>query len=485
MFIKSLRAMGSKAPVPQGPGFLRILKLCASGSSTLFSIAFLYTYVKPVYVMINDQENIILNSIADGVFTVGMDFRITWMNRAAAEILGINPDDAEGRLCFEIFHASICEHSCALKETMSTGRSIINKTVYIVNSSGDKIPITVSTALLKNEKGEVIGGVETFRDISAIETLRKEIEAGYTLEDIVSRSRYFRDLFAILPDIAASDSTVLIEGPSGTGKELVARALHNLSARSSRPLVAINCAAVPDNLLESELFGYRAGAFTDARRDKPGRISAAEGGTLFLDEIGEVSPGIQAKLLRFIQERVYEPLGGTRHIKADVRIIAATNRILINEVRSGNFREDLYYRINVMNISLPSLASRSEDIPLLVDHFIKKYNVLRGKNIEGVTDEVMNILMDYSFPGNVRELENIIELAFVLCRDAYISRSHLPHHFRAAEMVPGENLTLDEMERIYIRRALDRNAGNRAKTARDLGIDASTLWRKMKKKGID
>jgi PAS domain S-box-containing protein len=435
--------------------------------------------------VLQDQENIILDSIADGVFTVGMDFRITWMNRAAARILGIDAADAAGKLCFEVFHASICEHSCALKETMSTGRNIINKTVYIVSSGGDKIPITVSTALLKNDRGEVIGGVESFRDISAIEILRKEIESGYTLEDIVSRSRYFKDLFLILPDIAISDSTVLIEGPSGTGKELVARAIHNLSDRKNKPLVAINCAAVPDNLLESELFGYKAGAFTDARKDKPGRVASAEGGTLFLDEIGEVSPAIQAKLLRYVQERVYEPLGGTSQVKSNVRIIAATNRKLIDDVRKGKFREDLYYRINVINISIPALAARREDIPLLVQHFIKKYNILKSRNIEGVTDEVMNILMDYAFPGNVRELENIIEHAFVLCREAYITRSHLPQQFRHTAEAPGESLTLDEMEQFYIKRALERNAGNRTKTARDLGIDASTLWRKMKKYSID
>jgi transcriptional regulator with PAS, ATPase and Fis domain len=368
---------------------------------------------------------------------------------------------------------------------MSTGRNIINKTVYIVSSGGDKIPITVSTALLKNDRGEVIGGVESFRDISAIEILRKEIESGYTLEDIVSRSRYFKDLFLILPDIAISDSTVLIEGPSGTGKELVARAIHNLSDRKNKPLVAINCAAVPDNLLESELFGYKAGAFTDARKDKPGRVASAEGGTLFLDEIGEVSPAIQAKLLRYVQERVYEPLGGTSQVKSNVRIIAATNRKLIDDVRKGKFREDLYYRINVINISIPALAARREDIPLLVQHFIKKYNILKSRNIEGVTDEVMNILMDYAFPGNVRELENIIEHAFVLCREAYITRSHLPQQFRHTAEAPGESLTLDEMEQFYIKRALERNAGNRTKTARDLGIDASTLWRKMKKYSID
>ncbi|HOP28547.1 MAG TPA: sigma 54-interacting transcriptional regulator [Spirochaetota bacterium] len=428
-----------------------------------------------------DQKNIILDSIADGVFTVGMDFRITSINRAAAEILGIEEEEAIGKLCFEIFHTSICEHSCALKETMSTGRNVINKTVYVVNASGEKVPITVSTALLRNEEGEIIGGVETFRDISTLEALRKEIESGYTLEDIVSRSRHFKELFAIMPDIAISDSTVLIEGPSGTGKELVARGIHNLSSRKGKPLVAINCAAVPDNLLESELFGYKAGAFTDARKDKPGKITLAEKGTLFLDEIGEISPSIQAKLLRFIQEREYEPLGGTQPLKADVRIIAATNKNLFNEVKNGKFREDLYYRINVINIKLPPLTARQEDIPLLINHFIKKFNNLKGKNIEGVTDDVMNLLMDYGFPGNVRELENIIEHAFVLCRDVYIGINHLPHHLRTPETVFDENLTLDEVEKIYIQRALDKFNGNRSKAAESLGIDPSTLWRKMKK----
>jgi len=432
-----------------------------------------------------EEKNIILDSIADGVFTIDMDSKITSINRAAAEILGINEENAIGKLCFEIFHASICEHSCALKETMNTGRNVINKTVYVVNSSGDKIPITISTALLKDKNGNVIGGVETFRDISDMEVLRKKIESGYTIEDIVSKSKYFKDLLSILPDIALSDSTVLIEGPSGTGKELVARGIHNLSARNNNNLVTINCAAVPDNLLESELFGYKAGAFTDARKDKPGKAALAEGGTLFLDEIGEVSPAIQAKLLRFIQEREYEPLGGTTPIKSDVRIVAATNKHLLTEVNNGKFREDLYYRINVINITLPSLSARSEDIPLLVNHFIRKLNIIKGKNIEGVTDEVMNILMNYNFPGNVRELENIIEHTFVLCRESYISMNHLPTHLRLSEPTIEGDMTLAEMERIYIMRALERNDGNRTKTAHDLGIDSSTLWRKIKKYNIN
>ncbi|HPD77224.1 MAG TPA: sigma 54-interacting transcriptional regulator [Spirochaetota bacterium] len=434
--------------------------------------------------MLSNQE-IILDSIADGVFTINLDFKITYINKAAADILKIRPQEAVGKLCFEVFHASICEHSCALRETINTGRNIVNKTVYIVNSIGERIPINISTALLKNESGEIIGGVETFRDISEIEHLRKEIESNYSFNDIISKSKEFKELFSILPDIAVSDSTVLIEGASGTGKELIARAIHNLSGRKSRPLVAINCAAVPDNLLESELFGYKSGAFTDAKKDKLGKIALAEKGTLFLDEIGEISPAIQAKLLRFIQEREYEPLGGLNLVKSNVRIIAATNKNLSDEVKKGLFREDLFYRLNVINIKLPPLSARREDIPLLISHFIKKFNYIKGKNIEGVTDEVMNILMNYNFPGNVRELENIIEHAFVLCREAYINTKHLPQYLRAIEDTLTGSENLEEMEKIYIAKALSKFNGNKLKTAQALGINSSTLWRKMKKYNME
>ncbi|HNU90436.1 MAG TPA: sigma 54-interacting transcriptional regulator [Spirochaetota bacterium] len=430
-------------------------------------------------------NDIILDSIADGVFTVDMDFRITCINRAAGKILGISEEEAIGKYCYEIFHANICEHSCALDETIETGRTIVNKTIYIVNASGERIPISISTALLKDENGAIIGGVETFRDISEVEELRRAIEEKYTSEDIVSKNKRLRELLALLPDIAESDSSVLIEGQSGTGKELVARAIHNLSARAERPIIVINCAALPESLLESELFGYKAGAFTDARRDKPGKFAAAEGGTLFLDEIGEIQPFIQVKLLRFLQEREYEPLGSLQTVKADVRIVAATNKDLLNEVHAGRFRDDLYYRLNVINISLPPLAERREDIPLLIRHFIKKYNAIKGKDVEGVSDEVINVLMEYDYPGNIRELENAIEHAFALCKESYIQLGHLPARFRGHDHSPVGHSTLEDVERHYIQMALERHQANRSKAARELGIDPSTLWRKMKKFGIE
>lgn len=427
------------------------------------------------------DRNIILNSIADGVFTIDLDFRITSLNRSGERILGILEQEAIGKLCWEVFHANICEHSCALKSTLETGENIVNRTVYIVGASGERLPVSVSTAVLRDSKGRVVGGVETFRDLSEIEVLRKSIEFSYTFEDIISKSKSMREIFRILPDVAESESSVLIEGASGTGKELVARAIHNLSRRKERPLVVINCGALPENLLESELFGYKAGAFTDAKKNKPGKITAAEGGTIFLDEIGELPKSTQVKLLRFLQEKEYEPLGAVGPVKADVRVIAATNRTLDNEVNEGRFRDDLFYRLNVVNIELPMLKERKEDIPLLLDHFIKKFNALKGKNIEGIGDDAMNILMEYDYPGNIREMENIIEHAFVLCNEAYIHTEYLPSKFRGDKSHYDGPLTLEELEKVHIIRTLERNSWNRTKTAEDLGIDYSTLWRKVKK----
>ena len=440
----------------------------------------------PITVMVSHTD-IILDSIADGVFTVGLDWRITSFNRAAERITGIPREEAVGRICAEVFKATICETACVLRRTMETGEPIVNEEIAIVRSDGAPVPISISTALLKDEQGEIVGGVETFRDLSAIEELKKELTGSHTFADIVSKNHQMLRLFDIMPEIAMSESTVLIEGESGTGKELFARAIHSLSPRCEGPLVTVNCGALPDTLLEAELFGYKAGAFTDARRDKPGRFAMAEGGTIFLDEIGDVSPAMQVRLLRVLQERVYEPLGGTESVKANVRIITATNRDLDRLVRKGDFRQDLYYRINVVRLRVPPLRGRREDIPLLVDHFIAHFNRLKGKSITGVSPDVMAVLMQHDFPGNVRELENIIEHAFVLCRGGVIHAIHLPEHLRPERGEEGiaETKSLDELEARFIVEALRRNDWNRLATARDLGIHKTTLWRKIKRLGIE
>jgi PAS domain S-box-containing protein len=431
----------------------------------------------------------ILASIADGVFTVDEDWRITSFNRAAEEITGVPRAEAIGRRCCDVFRASICENECALKETLRTGRPIVNKAIYILDAEGKRIPISISAAVLKDAGGRTIGGVETFRDLSLVEELRKELEGKYTFADIVGRSPAMRQLFELLPQIADSNSTVLIEGASGTGKELVARAIHNLSTRRERQFVAINCGALPDTLLESELFGYKAGAFTDARRDKPGRLAIADCGTILLDEIGDVSPAMQSRLLRVLQERVFEPLGSVAPVSVDVRVIAATNQDLRRLVKKGVFREDLFYRINVIRLGLPELRDRREDIPLLVERFISKFNRLQNKDVAGVSDATLAILMEHDYPGNVRELENVIEHAFVLCRGGLIEPHHLPPVVRGEgdrRRQPSQGtLTLKALETMHIVDAVRRNRGNRTAAARELGIDPSTLFRKIKALGID
>lgn len=432
----------------------------------------------------------ILDSIADGVFTVDKNWNITSFNRAAERITGINSKEAIGRKCFNIFHANICQTACALRETLTTGKEFIDVPVNILNCEGNIIPISVSTALLKDESGNIIGGVETFRDLSAYEALKKEISRNYSVEDIISKNHEIQSIFEILPNIAESDSTVFIQGESGTGKELFARSIHNLSKRQRKPFIAVNCGALPENLLESELFGYKRGAFTDAKKDKPGRFALAEGGTLFLDEVSDLSPLLQAKLLRVLQEREYEPLGATTTVKADVRIIAATNRNLLEMARQKTFREDLYYRLNIVKIELPSLRKRKEDIPLLVNHFIRKLNLKTGKKIIFVSDDVFRLLTSYDFPGNIRELENIIEHAFVMCREETMKVEHLPKEFRESLMTASSTKPLSlynrfqESEEKTIKEALQHNLGRRSTTAKELGIHPSTLWRKMKRLGL-
>jgi len=409
----------------------------------------------------------ILESISDGVFTVDRNWQITSFNRAAEEITGISRGEAIGRLCSEVFRSSMCETECALRLTLKTGKEIIGRSGYIIDAKGTRIPVSVSTAVLRDESGKVIGGAETFRDLSEIEALRQELEGRFHVGDMVSHSPLMQKVFDVLPAIAVSPSTVLILG---------------------EPFVAVNCGALPDTLLESELFGYKAGAFTGAGKDKPGRFAIAKGGTLFLDEIGEISPAFQVRLLRVLQERTYEPLGATRSETTNARIIVATNKDLAEQVRNHQFREDLYYRVNVIRIELPPLRRRKEDIPLLVDQFIARFNRLQQKNIRGIVPEALSLLMAYDWPGNIRELENAIERAFILCNQGIIAIRHLPEELAARyseHTFPSDMQTARELvEAQSIQNALEQTGFNRLAAARLLGIHKSTLFRKMKRLGL-
>jgi PAS domain S-box-containing protein len=434
-----------------------------------------------------ETTQVILECISDGVFTIDYNWEITSFNRAAEEITGIGRKDAIGRHCWEVFRSNMCEAECALKKTMEEGRPYVSTSAYIINSSRKKIPISVSTSLLIDKNKDIIGGVEIFRDLSVVEDLRKELSASFQVEDIVSNSNAMKKIFNILPQVSHSDATVLIEGETGTGKELLARAIHNMGPRKNKPFVAINCGALPDTLLESELFGYKKGAFTHAVKDKPGKFSLAHGGTVFLDEIGDTSPAFQVSLLRVLQEHEFTPLGGVEKETSDVRIIAATNRDLTELMEADQFRQDLYYRVNVVRLFLPPLRLRMEDVPLLVERFVSKMNLRQGKFIQGIDQAVLAALMSHSFPGNIRELENIIEHAFVLARDGFITCEHLPG-FLGKKPVQTAGEPLDDPVKTaqinLISDALARNNYNRNAAAKDLGIHKSTLFRRIKKLGI-
>jgi PAS domain S-box-containing protein len=434
------------------------------------------------------HTNIILDSIADGVFTVDENMKISYFNRAAEKITGISREQALGQYCFEILKANICEKTCPLRCSLKSESEFVNRRANILRSDGKVIPVSISTAVLRDKTGKKIGGVETFRDLSPFEELKKEIKCTYTFEDIISKNHQIQKIFDVLPTIAESESTVLIQGPSGSGKELFARAIHNLSLRNRGPFLAINCGALPDTLLESELFGYRKGAFTGAVKDKPGRFALARGGTIFLDEVESLSPAMQVKLLRVLQEREFEPLGATSPVKADVRVISATKDDLSTLVQAGTFRDDLYFRINVVKLVLPPLKERRDDIPLLIDHFIEKFNYKNSRTIDGTSEAVLATLMHYDFPGNVRELENVIEHAFVMCQGEKIQLSHLPPEIlrnKTRDQEPSDKIKpLQDAERQKLLESLKKHHQNKLETAKELGIHRATLYRKLKKYGL-
>lgn len=454
---------------------------------------------------------LIFDSIDQGVVTMDSNFVITSFNAAAERIVGVAREDAIGRRCHHVFRASICETGCAMRQTLETGQPLRNVRIDVLNAEMEAVPICVSTAVLRDRDGEMIGGVELFRDVTELESLRQQLSERQSFEEIIGASPAMQELFQLLPDVAASDVPVLIEGPSGSGKELIARALHRRSSRSDGPFVRINCGALPDTLLESELFGYVKGAFTDARKEKPGRFVQADGGTLLLDEIGDVSPAFQVKLLRVLQEGELEPLGSTRTIKVDVRVLSATNRELKQLVAEGTFREDLYYRLCVLPLLVPPLRDRREDIPLLTNHFVEQLVARTGKPIRGLDAEAMQALVDYDFPGNIRELQNILERAFVLCHSELITRAELPAevlavrpllpHCEEAEkevegrLKPSEHRLLrggrrpelpDSLSPAAQRlvEVLDANDWNRSRAAEQLGMARTTLWRRMREYGL-
>lgn len=441
-------------------------------------------------IMEKERSEAIIDSIAEGVFTLSTDMTLVSFNRSAEKITGYRAEDVLGRPCKSVFKSKGCEETCPVRTILRTGKPVTGVEMDITTKDGMTVPVSMSASILRDEAGEVVGAVETFRDLSRVKTLTEELKGKYSFRNIIGKSKRMQSVYRLVKSVARSNVTVLIQGETGTGKELVARAIHYESPRASKPFVVVNCSALPEALLESEVFGHVKGAFTGATGDRKGRFEMADGGTLFLDEISEVSPTTQVKLLRVLETKEFERVGDSHTMGVDVRLVCATNRNLKEVVALGDFREDLYYRINVVTIDLPPLRDRDEDIPLLIDHFIDKFAAETGKEVERVSQEAMDLLIDHAWPGNVRELENAIGHAFVHCTGSTILPEHLPQDLlEAGPPITRAALTtlgsLEHVERAVIAEVLNECRGNRTLAARRLGIGRSSLWRKIKKYGLN
>jgi len=435
---------------------------------------------------------LILDNLDIGVFTVNRGGYITSFNSMAETITGYQRQEIVGQHHAKLTGCDRPGETCSLGESISSGKTLANLHRRLFTKDGRNLPVRANFMALRNEAGQTIGGLETFQDLSLIQQLNRAISNKYTFADMIGKDGVMQQIFEILPVVAESEANVLVEGPTGTGKDLLAKIIHNASQRRDKPFVKVNCAALPDNLLESEMFGYVKGAFTGADKDKPGRFQEADGGSIFLDEIGDMPLALQAKLLRVLEDREFYPLGGRKLCRVDVRIMSATNQILENLVKEKRFREDLFYRLNVMRLELPPLKERRGDISLLINNFIKKYNVTKETTVSKIAEDAMDILLNYDYPGNIRELENIIEHACVLCRGEVIERRHLPMYLQKArgslegEIIsrPEPTESRDAWERERLVDALKEHSWHRQKAAQALGMDRTTLWRKMKKYNI-
>ena len=434
---------------------------------------------------------LILDSLDTGVLTVDRGGHITFFNNRAEGITGFDRGNVLGKSWDLIFGSIKSPEAEHFSQTIADGKSRLSTAGEIKTRQGQALPVRANYMALKNEDGQIVGGLATFSDLSLVYQFNSAIRDRYTMYDMVGKDPAIQKIFDIVPVVAASDATVLIEGPTGTGKDVLAKVLHNASKRSDHPMVKVNCAALPADLLESEMFGYVKGAFTGADKDKPGRFQEADTGTIFLDEIGDMPLALQAKLLRVLEDKEFYPLGSRKTTRVDVRIISATNQNLERLVSENRFREDLFYRLNVMRLELPPLKDRRSDIPLLIHHILKRLRNTRDTRVEDFTEDAMEVLLNHHYPGNVRELENIIEHALIVCQGPLIELRHLPLALQTGkEDLPPEAPQLSFVEkkevgeRAMILKALERNNWNRNKTAQALAVDRTTLWRKMKKYGI-
>ncbi len=439
----------------------------------------------------HEESNLrhILDSLEVGILTVDRGGIVTFFNTAAEKIAEIGRGEVLGRHCGELFRGEASRNWELLRETISRGEPHEGVESCLITPGGIRVSIRIRHLPLRDEKAAVVGGLSTFSDLTLVRRLDEALQDRTRFHDLVGKSPVMQRIFENVRIVSPTDATVLIEGPTGTGKDALARVIHELSPRRAHPFVKVNCAAIPETLLESEMFGYVKGAFTGAVEDRVGRFQAAEGGTIFLDEIGDLPLGLQAKLLRVIEEKAFFRLGSPQTTRVDVRILAASNQSLARLTARRKFREDLYYRLNVFRIELPPLRERQEDLPLLIRHILRRLSASRGRPVPEVSENTLHLLLNYRYPGNIRELENILEHALILCPEGVLRRRHLPEYLleRKAPSPPEEGPAVQKgrnAERGRILAALRRSGGNKAQAARLLGMDRSTLWRKLRRFGI-
>ncbi|MFC1814183.1 sigma 54-interacting transcriptional regulator [Thermodesulfobacteriota bacterium] len=435
---------------------------------------------------------IILDNLDIGIFTVNRGGHITFFNTAAEMITGYNRRQVLGTPCSSLFGGDESKDLVLFMESIADGKARTNRQGEMPTSEGETIPIRAEYLPLQNDQGEIVGGLATLQDLTLAQQLDQVISDRYTFQNMVGKDPSMQKIFEMARMVAASDATLLIEGSTGTGKDLLAKVIHSASKRADKPFVKVNCAALPENLLESEMFGYAKGAFTGADIDKLGRFQEADGGTILLDEIGDIPLPLQAKLLRVLEDKEFYPLGSRKIATVDVRIISATNRGLEKLVEKRLFREDLFYRLNVLRMELPPIKDRRADLPLLIRHILRRLCAVQANLPQGISEMAMEALLSYDYPGNVRELENILEHALIVSRYGIIEPRHLPDYLQnrlasPVELRPSEEILTEGsqiVERDNIDRLLRQYNGHREKTARALGINRTTLWRKMKRFGL-
>ena len=424
-----------------------------------------------------DNLETVLDNLKEGIIAHDMNRRIFFFNAEAERITGYQRSDVLGKDCHEAFGTPFCGERCVFCNEAETLTAKSDYTLNISTLNGEQRRIEMTLTSMKDTDGEFTGVLASFRDITDLLSLQMRADELTSFGNIIGHDNKMLTIFGQIRDVAEYDYPVHITGETGTGKELVANAIHSESRRSGRPFAPINCGALPEGLIESELFGHVKGAFSGAIRDKKGRFEMADGGTIFLDEIAELSNNMQAKLLRFLQEGIFERVGGEGSVKVDVRVLSATNKNLKEEVRRSRFREDLYYRLNVIPIELPPLRERKLDIPLLIDHFLGEAARRYDKKMLKVSNKAMSSLMDYRWPGNVRELQNAIQFAFVRCNGKVINIEDLPMELREAAEMPVRRGPSRKLDQEAVRAALVRTGGNKARAAKSLGVGRATLYR--------